>query len=446
MPAIGSIGPCRPSAAEGVGADAAAFDALGDGAASILPDAADFPGYETWQASLRAGQADDAGSAGAGATTAQSVAPLQFEGYSVQGAADLADASTDEAARLAESELADLGYETQQGFFSGDDADAFSGYETAADWWNGTGPLDDEATRLDLNGDYPRPPGELDASDTAYGSNFRDVDDMRSVDALRDRTFDEVGTWPAQRERLLTTDSPSMPRGDVSPVPSRPYEVPNPLPRREEFINRRAGQAGFGVDVGWHDYEEIQHYDDLPIHIRDGEIDAVEHTYDTARTSRWPNRPPRPVHEADSLRKGPAAVLTIRDDDLVRFVGFLQTADGSEDALNGVPLIRVTQAQKLALDDGDIVIRVIDTSTFQPYSNYRLVANLPDGIDGGVSRKLSPEALLRTIAREHDEYFTRHAATVRRQWGRLPLPPDARFQPVTLGLDGVFRPIDLLPP
>ena len=111
-----------------------------------------------------------------------------------------------------------------------------------------------------------------------------------------------------------------------------------------------------------------------------------------------------------------------------------------------MPLIRVTQAEKMAIDDGDIIVQVIDTSTFQQYGDFRLVANRPDGIDGGVSRRLSPADLMRAIAREHDNYFKRRATLARRQWTPMPVPPDARFRPISLGPDGVFRPIDPLPP
>ena len=288
-------------------------------------------------------------------------------------------------------------------------------------------------------------------SANTFVSDFDQVDDARRLEALREQTgnFSHTGSVQAQ-----------------------PYELPTGMPQTyEEFVHRAPGQAGLDVDAtryecaqiddyaeideyaeildyaeiyGYeeiHQYEEIHEYADLPIHIRDGEIDAANHTYATVRERRWPNRI---THEADPLRKGPPAVLTIKDDDLGRLAGFLQTADGSDDPLNGVPLIRVTQAEKMAIDDGDIAVKVIDTSTFQQYQNYRMVANRPDGIDGGVSRKLSPPDLMRAIAREHDDYFKRHATWARRQWGRMPLP-SARFQPVSLGPDGVFRPIDLRP-
>ena len=260
---------------------------------------------------------------------------------------------------------------------------------------------------------------------TSVASGFGQADDTRRIDALRDQTDSFVRSWSAEVQ---------------------PYESPMDLSRsREYFVNRPAGQTSLDVDITItrHEYEELHEYADLPIHIKDGEVDAANHTYATVRERRWANRP---VHEADPFRAGPPPVLTVKDDDPFRVVGFLRAADGSDDPLNGLPLISVTQAEKLAIDDGDIAVKVIDTNTLQPYRDYRLVANRPDGIDGGVSRRLSPPDLMHAIAREHDNYFKSRATWARRQWGPMPLPPTAKFQPVSLGPDGVFRPIDLLPP
>ena len=72
------------------------------------------------------------------------------------------------------------------------------------------------------------------------------------------------------------------------------------------------GQAGLEVSVTRHDYDEIPSYADVPIHIRNGEIDAPNHTYATVRERRWN----RPIQRADPRRKGPPPILTIKDDRL----------------------------------------------------------------------------------------------------------------------------------
>ena len=485
-------------AAEDAGASRSAFGAVEGGAASFddtMPLGYEFAGDEPWEASLRAGQGNEVGPTGAA-----NAGTSQFEGPAIEGAGSLNDLSVDESIRIDDSASSMSGYETDGGTWSSGRLDGYEtddgtrssgwldGYETAGSSPPGpylvprtilprdvdahglrqairdahqavpnvdqarrralsvaieavsrgedpTAVINDaiEAARARRNTDPLLGYDQVDVLTDVNAllnrlvdqnrnaapalSEFSQADETRRIEALREQTGGYASSWSSQGEPLGT------------------------LPRtREDFVNGPSGQAGLEVSVTRHDYDEIPNYADVPIHIRDGEINAQSHTYATVRERRWN----RPIQRADPRRKGPPPILKIKDDDFSRFAGFLRAADGSADPLNDMPLIRVTQAEKMAIDDGDIVVQVIDTSTFQPYRDYRLVANRPDGIDGGVSRRLSPQDLMRAIAREHDDYFKRRATLARRQWGPMPVP--LRFRPMSLGPDGVFRPIDVLPP
>lgn len=498
-------GAMQTHAAEDLGAFRTGLGALDSGPAS-LEDATttNVAGAEPWDATWRAGQGDEAG-VGSGLAATEDAGTLRYEGVSLGSADGMVDLSTDDARRVDDRGLGEPGYETDGGLPWGDEPDPLSGYETADSWLADDGRFAGyETAGFDTDGDYPQFPSTLgrdvdvdglrgaisDARDALPGADEArrralslaadavsrredptavindaiasmrlrsntdpalgqdQVDLLVDVHALLDGLLDQHrnANSHARFQRLDETQRVDALRTQVAAWSGqpRPYEVPlgNP-PTRAEFVNRQAGQAGFGLDISRHDYEEITEYADLPLNIRDGEVDAAEHTYAAVRERRWPNRQ---VHEADPRRAGPPAVLRVRDDDLVRVVGFLQAEGGVDDPFNGLPLISVTRAEQMAIADGDITVKVIDATTRQEYRGYRLVANRPDGIDGGVSRRLSPQDLIRAVAKEHDDYIKRHATRLRQQWGPMPLPPDARYPPVALGADGVFRPIDMLPP
>ena len=503
-------------AIEDVGGSHSAFGAL-DGRAvapnDAMPLGYEFAGDEAWEASLRAGQGNDGGAAGAA-----NVATSQFEGASIEGAGSLDDLSVDESIRIDATASYTSGYEVDGGVTWGDDLDSPSGYETDGGTW-GSGRLDgyetDDGTGssgwldgYETDGSGASPyilprmtlPSDVDAHGLRQAIRdarqaVPDVDQARrralsvaveaasrgedptavlndAIEAAKARRntdpllgYDQVDVLTdvnALLNRLVDQNRNAAPaltefsqvdearRVEALREETDGYATIGPrseplgtLPRtRQDFVDGPPGQAGLEVGVTRHDYDEIPGYADVPIHIRDGEIDAPKHTYATVRERRWN----KPIQRADPRRKGPPPILTIKDDDFSRFAGFLRTADGSDDPLNNMPLIRVTQAEKMAIDDGDIVVQVIDTSTFQQYGDFRLVANRPDGIDGGVSRRLSPQDLMRAVASDHENYFKRRATLARRLWGAMPVPPTARFRPVSLGPDGVFRPIDLLPP
>ena len=502
-------------AIEDVGVSHSAFGALDGRAVSpndAMPLGYEFAGDEAWEASLRAGQGNDGGAAGAA-----NAATSQFEGASIEGAGSLDDLSVDESIRIDGTASYTSGYEVDGGATWGDNLDSPSGYETDGGTW-GSGRLDgyetdagtgsfgwldgyetvdaspyvlphtilprdidahglrqairdarqavpevDQARRRALSlaieavsrGEDPTVVinGAIDAAKVRRNTDpllgYDQVDVLTDVNALLNRLADQNRhAAPALTEfsqadearRVEALREQNEGYATIGPSQGEPLGT---LPRtREDFVDGPPGQAGLEVSVTRHDYDEIPGYADVPVHIRDGEIDAPKHTYATVRERRWN----KPIQRADPRRKGPPPILTIKDDDFSRFAGFLRTADGSDDPLNNMPLIRVTQAEKMAIDDGDIIVQVIDTSTFQQYGDFRLVANRPDGIDGGASRRLSPQDLMRAVASDHESYFKRRATLARRLWGPMPVPPTARFRPVSLGPDGVFRPIDVLPP
>ena len=164
---------------------------------------------------------------------------------------------------------------------------------------------------------------------------------------------------PGQQIGTLPRPGGAPPGGDAQPL------------TRLDYVMRPAMQptglrADIHVDV--HDYEDIASL--AAANIRRGDLDAASDTYATVfqfgRPGRFGDAAPRP---------GGTPVWTIFADDPHRIVGFL-----ADDQRGRRPLLRVTRAEKEAIDNAEIMVQIIDVQTFKTYDDFELTTDCADGV------------------------------------------------------------------
>ena len=142
-----------------------------------------------------------------------------------------------------------------------------------------------------------------------------------------------------------------------------------PPQTRLDYVLRPAMQptglrADIHVDV--HDYEDIASL--AAANIRRGDLDAAGDTYATVSHLGRPDR----LGDAGT-QPGGVPAWTIFDDDPHRIVGFADDRRGRR------PLLRVTRAEKEAIDNGDIVVRIINMRSFNAYDDFETITDCANG-------------------------------------------------------------------
>ena len=182
---------------------------------------------------------------------------------------------------------------------------------------------------------------------------------------------DETGRIHALRQQSGAMPGGAMPAGAM---PGLDY-VTSPAMRPSGL------RADIHLCAG--DHEDIA--DLAAANIPRGDLDAAG---DACATVAHRGRQRR-LGDVGQLEAGVAA-WTILADDSHRIGGFLV-----DDRRGRLPVLRATRAEQEAIDNGDIVVRIIDVETFKTYDDFEMTTNLADDFSHGRPSTVGPASARR---------------------------------------------------